>query len=91
MLIYYELSIYGKFPLPKLWISIHNFGANANSRGNAVFCTNLYHGKHTRFERCDIQGEVKPEHLPAWVAERLAAVQTEHAEKSKIKPDKGAR
>jgi len=67
------------------------FGANANSRGSAVFCTNLYHGKHTRFERRDIQGEVKPEHRPAWVAERLAAVQSEHVGKLKSKPDKGAR
>jgi len=40
------------------------FGSHANSRGSAVFCTNLYFGKHTRWERRDIQGEVKPEHIP---------------------------
>jgi len=67
------------------------FGANANSRGSAVFCTNLYHGKNSRFERRDIQGEIKPEHRPAWVEERLAAVQTEYMEKLKSKSDKGAR
>lgn len=61
------------------------FGASANSRGSAVFCTNLYHGKHTRWERRDIQGVVKPDHIPAWAKERLAAIQAEKSvpEKSK--------
>jgi hypothetical protein len=53
------------------------FGSHANSRGSAVFCTNLYSGKHTRWERRDIQGEVKPEHIPEWAKERLAALQAE--------------
>lgn len=68
------------------------FGANANSRGSAVFCTNLYHGKHTRWERRDIQGEVKPEHIPAWAKERLAAIQAEKgtAQPNRDKKDKGA-
>jgi len=66
------------------------FGANANSRGSAVFCTNLYHGKHSRFERRDIQGEVKPAYLPAWVTERLAAVKAQIAtEHAKSKKDRG--
>jgi hypothetical protein len=59
------------------------FGSHANSRGSAVFCTNLYYGKHTRWERRDIQGEVKPEHIPEWAKERLAALQAE-----KQTPDK---
>jgi hypothetical protein len=53
------------------------FGSHANSRGSAVFCTNLYSGKHTRWERRDIQGEVKPKHIPEWAKERLAALQAE--------------
>lgn len=61
------------------------FGASANSRGSVVFCTNLYHGKHTRWERRDILGEVKPEHVPEWAKERLAVLQ---AEKQKPKKNR---
>jgi hypothetical protein len=53
------------------------FGAAANSRGSACFSTNLYTGKHTRWERRDIQGEVKPEYLPKWAKERLEVIQAE--------------
>jgi hypothetical protein len=52
-------------------------GAYANSRGNACFCINLYNGKHTRWERYDIQGEVKPERLPEWAKDRLTVVECE--------------
>lgn len=60
------------------------FGSHANSRGSAVFCINLYYGKHTRWERRDIQGEVKPEHIPEWAKERLAALQAEKQPLEKI-------
>lgn len=58
-------------------------GARGNSRGTACFCKNLYTGEETRWERYDIQGEVRPEHLPAWAKERLAKIQKEQAEKEK--------
>lgn len=48
------------------------FGAAANARGSAVYVTNLYDGKECRFERRDIQGEVKPEHIPHWAIEKAA-------------------
>ena len=54
-------------------------GANANSRGNAVFCYHLNNGKHTRFERFDVQGEIKPEYLPKWAADKAASIQAEKA------------
>lgn len=50
-------------------------GARGGARGNACFCTNLYTGKRSRWERYDIQGEVKPECLPDWAKERLAEIQ----------------
>jgi hypothetical protein len=62
------------------------FGAGANSRGNAVFCHHLNNGKQTRFERYDIQGEVKPEHLPKWAKEKAAAIQAEIADPTPKKP-----
>lgn len=53
------------------------FGAEANSRGSAVFCKNIYEGKETRFERSDVMGEVNPDRLPEWAKERLNAIPTE--------------
>ena len=50
------------------------FGAQANSRGSAVYVTNLYDGKESRFERHDIQGEIKPEHIPHWALEKAARI-----------------
>ena len=55
-------------------------GASANSRGNAVFCYHLNDGKHTRFERYDVQGEVKPEYLPQWAKDKAAEIMAEKAE-----------
>ena len=49
-------------------------GAKANPNGRAVFCYHLIDGKHTRFDRHDVQGEVKPEFLPDWAKERLTAI-----------------
>jgi len=67
-------------------------GAQANARGNACFCINLYSGKHTRWERYDIQGEVKPEKLPEWAKERLSTIQQqEQAKRERNRSDKGAR
>lgn len=58
-------------------------GAHENSRGTACFCKNLYTGEDTRWERYDILGEVRPEHLPAWAKDRLAEIQKEQAEKER--------
>ena len=51
------------------------FGANANAYGRAVYCYRLSDGKHTRFERHDVLGEIKE--LPEWAAERLATIKAE--------------
>ena len=48
------------------------FGAAANARGSAVYATNLYSGKESRYERRDVLGEIKPEHLPHWAMEKAA-------------------
>jgi hypothetical protein len=62
-------------------------GANANARGNAVFCTHLNDGSRTRFERYDVQGEIKE--LPAWAAARLDAISAER-EAAKQPPPESA-
>lgn len=67
-------------------------GAQANARGNACFCINLYSGRHIRWERYDIQGEVKPEKLPEWAKKRLSEIlRQEQAKKEQRRSDKEAR
>lgn len=58
-------------------------GSRANALGSACFCTNLYTGERERWERYDVQGEVKPEKLPSWAKERLMEIQREQAEKER--------
>ncbi|MEG1513392.1 MAG: hypothetical protein RSD95_00745 [Clostridia bacterium] len=58
-------------------------GSHANARGNACFCTNLYSGKPTRWERYDVLGEVKPEKLPDWACKRHEEILRKQAKKSK--------
>ena len=54
----------------QLYLVTGGFGASANSRGSAVFCTNLHTGESTRYERMNIMGEVKPECMPDWAKEK---------------------
>lgn len=64
-------------------------GAQANARGNACFCINLHTGRHIRWERYDIQGEVKPDMLPEWAKERLSGIlQQEQAKKEQRRSNK---
>ena len=70
----------------QLYYVTGGFGASANSRGSAVFCTNLHTGKSTRYERMDVMGEVKPECLPEWAKEK--AQELSHTKRNKDKEDK---
>ena len=62
-------------------------GAKANPIGRAVYCYHLNDGKHTRFERYDVQGEIRPEYLPAWAKEKAAAIQAEKAAQPQKSPN----
>lgn len=44
-------------------------------RGQAVFGICLADGEHTRWERFDVLGEIKPEKMPDWAKEALAKIQ----------------
>ena len=57
------------------------FGASPNSRGSAVFCTDLYSGEHSRFERQDVLGIMHPEQMPKWVRHHLAIRQQDEKKK----------
>lgn len=52
----------------QIYLVTGGFGAEANARGRAVYCTNLHIGKATRFNREDVQGVIKPECMPEWAA-----------------------
>ena len=65
----------------QLYFVTGGFGAYANSRGNSVFCTNVYTGKETRIERYEVLGEIKPEKLPEWAKEKVNALQQSYREK----------
>lgn len=67
----------------QLYLVTGGFGASANSRGSAVFCTNLHTGKNTRFERMDVMGEVKPECMPDWAKEKTDAMNRSHKNKDR--------
>ena len=67
----------------QLYYVTGGFGASANSRGSAVFCTNLHTGKSTRYERMDVMGEVKSERLPEWAKEK--AQELSHKKRNKDK------
>lgn len=58
-------------------------GCNPEARGMAVFCTNLFTGKSARWERYDVAGIIDPAKMPAWAAEKLAALQ-KPAEKQSV-------
>ncbi len=56
-------------------LATSGFGTHANSSGRAVYTVNLYSGKESRWNREDILGVIKPEHMPEWAKESLKQVQ----------------
>lgn len=58
------------------------FGAAPNSRGSAVYCTDVYTGEHSRFERRDVLGIINPDQIPKWVQHHLEALKQKEKKKS---------
>ena len=55
-------------------------GAHSRARGSAVFGVNVFTGRNAgRWERRDVLGEVRPEHLPQWAKDRLPVIEREQA------------
>lgn len=67
----------------QLQLCTGGFGAEPNSRGSACFCTNIYSGKESRFERSDVLGIIEKDELPDWAKERLDEVQKNIAHRRK--------
>lgn len=57
------------------------FGAYSHSRGSAVFCTEIYTGRQSRFERRDVLGVLEPENQPKWVQHYLLVLQQNEMQK----------
>lgn len=58
----------------QLQLCTGGFGASPNSRGTACYCTQLYSGKTSCFQRSDILGTIAPEKLPEWAKHYLEIV-----------------
>lgn len=58
------------------------FGAYPHSRGSAVFCTEIYTGRQSCFERRDILGVLEPENQPKWVQHYLLVLQQADKQKN---------
>ena len=67
----------------QLQLCTGGFGAAPNSRGSACFCTELYSGKSSRYERKDILGTIAPEALPKWAKHYLGVRQAEKKAKDR--------
>ena len=67
----------------QLQLCTGGFGAEPNSRGSACFCTNIYSGKESRFERSDVRRIIEKDDLPDWAKERLDDVQRDIARRRK--------
>jgi len=56
----------------QLRVCTGGFGASPTSFGSAVFCTQLFIGKDSRFEKQDVLGVADIEKLPQWAKDRLS-------------------
>ena len=61
------------------------FGAHGNSRGRAVYTTNLYSGKNSRWNREDILGVLSLEQMPEWANKRLNEIE---AKQKRCEPER---
>lgn len=60
-------------------------GSKANPSGHAVYCYHLNNGNHTRFERHDVLGVIRPEAVPDWAKDGLARVEAERGKPAEEK------
>lgn len=67
------------------------FGAWPHSRGSAVYCTDVYTGRQTRYERGDVLGTLEPEDQPKWVRHYLTGLENQQKEKARQTEQKEVR
>lgn len=67
-------------PENQLWLATGGFGCSPTASGRAVYSTRLKDGLETRWDRGDIVGILKAEHLPEWAREKLNELQNPEPE-----------
>ena len=72
----------------QLHIATGGFGCSPTARGRTVYCTNIYDGTKTKFDRADIAGVVLPESIPAWAKDKIAQLQGKPSVLDEIKQSK---
>lgn len=72
----------------QLYLCTGGFGASPNSRGSACFCTSLFSGKHSRFERSDILATLEADAVPKWAQEKLREALQSQQKKDKSKEER---
>ena len=73
----------------QLQLCTGGLGASPNSRGTACFCTQLYSGKSSYFERSDILGVIAPENLPKWAKHYLECIRQERQAEKRARDREG--
>ena len=68
----------------QLFLAVGGFGANGNSRGNAVYGYQLNDGEYYRKERYDVLGVVKE--LPEWAVAKLERIQADMQARANLDP-----
>ncbi|MEK4045159.1 hypothetical protein NSU18_16025 [Paenibacillus sp. FSL H8-0048] len=71
----------------QLVVAIGGFGMSPHSRGRTVYVRNVYSGKEQRWNRDDMLGSVKPEHIPRWVQQRLEQQQAPEKKRAQQRVD----
>lgn len=61
-------------PTAQVYIAKSGNGVREHSFGTAVYSDNLYTGEHTRLERYEFYGILKPECYPDWVTKKLRII-----------------
>ncbi len=66
----------------QLYLATGGSGTHANCYGRAVYCTNLWTGEKSRWNREDVQGIVREDALPKWAVENKSIFEKQKQEKS---------
>ncbi|MDO4831635.1 MAG: hypothetical protein Q4A46_09205 [Clostridia bacterium] len=69
-----------RFSQKQLQFVVGGFGAEGNSRGNAVMCINIDNNKAERFDRSDVLGILRDDKIPSWAKDKIRDLQKNIAE-----------
>ncbi|APB72538.1 hypothetical protein PPYC1_20125 [Paenibacillus polymyxa] len=71
----------------QLVVAIGGFGMSPHARGRAVYVRNVYSGKEQRWNRDDMLGSVKLEHIPPWAHQRIEQQQASEKKRANQRSD----